>query len=378
MNIQPGQRASMRDITPNSATWDVGIRIDGLSTDIALFGLDAQGKLSDERYMIFFNQPHSPCGGIELRTPAGDQAGFVIRNFMLPPSIERLVLTAAIDGTGTMSNVSAGYVRILDGENESSRFSFAGSDFSTEKAVMLGEFYRKDGGWRFWATAQGFIGGLEALVKHFGGEVSAPPAPAPALAAPPVNLNKVTLKKNQSVSLEKKNDNFGEISVNLNWNQTGAMSAMDLDIGCLFELAGGRPGAVQALGKNFGDYHYAPWIELMGDDRSGTLREGETLRINGHHWPSIRRIMIFASIYDGAPNWAATDAQITIRAPGQDDIVVELDEYSRYHRVCAVASIDNVGGAVRITKHVTFHGDEEMLDHAYGFGLRWSAGSKET
>jgi len=37
-----------------------------------------------------------------------------------------------------------------------------------------------------------------------------------------------------------------------------------------------------------------------------------------------------------------------------------------------------VGGAVRITKHVTFHGDEEMLDHAYGFGLRWSAGSKET
>jgi len=376
MNIQPGQRAPMRDITPNSATWDVGIRIDGLSTDIALFGLDAQGKLADERYMIFFNQPHSPCGGIELRTPAGDQAGFVIRNFMLPPSIERLVLTAAVDGTGTMGNISAGHVRILDGELETSRLSFNGDHFASEKAVMLGEFYRKDGAWRFWATAQGFNGGLEALVKHFGGEVSAPPAPAPA--APPVNLNKVTLKKNQSVSLEKKSDNFGEISVNLNWNQTGAMSAMDLDIGCLFELAGGRPGAVQALGKNFGDYHYAPWIELMGDDRSGNISEGETLRINGHHWPSIRRIMIFASIYDGAPNWAATDAQITIRAPGQDDIVVELDEYSRYHRVCAVASIDNVGGAVRITKHVTFHGDEEMLDHAYGFGLRWSAGSKET
>jgi len=377
MNIQRGQRAAMRDITSNTATWDVGIRIDGLNTDIALFGLDAQGKLSDERYMIFFNQPNSPCGGIELRAPAGDQAGFVIRNFMLPPGIERLVLTASVDGVGTMGNVSSGYVRILDGENETSRFSFTGGDFATEKAVMLGEFYRKDGAWRFWATAQGFVGGLEALVKHFGGEVSAPPAPSPTPAASPVSLSKVTLKKNQSVSLEKKSDNFGEITVNLNWNQTGAMSAMDLDIGCLFELAGGRPGAVQALGKNFGDYFYAPWIELMGDDRSGNIREGETLRINGQHWPSIRRIMIFASIYDGAPNWASTDAQITIRAPGQDDIVVELDEYSRYHRVCAVASIDNIGGAVRITKHVTFHGDEEMLDHAYGFGLRWSAGSKD-
>jgi tellurite resistance protein TerA len=378
MQIQRGQRAAVRDITPNTATWDIGIHIEGLATDIALFGLDAQGKLSDERYMIFFNQPHSPCGGIELRPPAGDQAGFVIRNFMLPPGIERLVLTASVDGVGTMGNVSAGYVRILDGENETSRFSFTGGDFSTEKAVMLGEFYRKDGAWRFWATAQGFNGGLEALVKHFGGEVSAPQTAVPAPAAPPVSLNKVTLKKNQSVSLEKKSENFGEITVNLNWNQTGSMSAMDLDLGCLFELAGGRPGAVQALGKNFGDYFYAPWIELMGDDRSGQISEGETIRINGQHWPSIRRIMIFASIYDGAPNWASTDAQITIRAPGQDDIVVELDEYSRYHRVCAVASIDNIGGAVRITKHVTFHGDEEMLDHAYGFGLRWRAGSKET
>jgi tellurite resistance protein TerA len=387
MNIQRGQRAAMRDITPNTAAWNVGIRIEGLTTDIALFGLDAQGKLSDERYMIFYNQPTSPCGAIELRTPTDDQAGFVIHNFMLPSGIERLVLTAAIDGIGTMGNVSSGHVRILDGDNETSRFSFTGADFATEKAVMLGEFYRKDGAWRFWATAQGFIGGLEALVKHFGGAVvNAPtpsPAPAPpasprqASATPPVSLNKVTLKKNQSVSLEKKSDNFGEITVNLNWNQTGAMSAMDLDIGCLFELAGGRPGAIQALGKNFGDYFYAPWIELMGDDRSGNISEGETLRINGQHWPSIRRIMIFASIYDGAPNWSSTDAQITIRAPGQDDIVVELDEYSRYHRVCAVASIDNIGGAVRITKHVTFHGDEEMLDHAYGFGLRWTAGSKD-
>ena len=383
MQLQPGQRAAMRDITPNTATWNVGIRIDGLNTDIALFGLDAQGKLSDERYMIFYNQPTSPCGGIELRTPTGDQAGFVIRNFMLPPGIARLVLTASVDSIGTMGNVAAGHVRILDDENETSRLSFTGGNFSTEKAVMLGELYRKDGAWRFWATAQGFNGGLEALVKHFGGVVGEPepPKPPPApLASPiaPVSLNKVTLRKNHSVSLEKKGDSFGEILVNLNWNQKGNMASMDLDIGCLFELAGGRPGAVQALGRNFGDYFYAPWIELMGDDRSGQIHEGETLRINGQHWVSIRRVLVFASIYDGAPNWAATDAQITIRAPGQDDIMVELDEYSRHHRVCAVASIENVGGSVRITKHVTFHADEEMLDHAYGYGLRWTAGSKET
>ena len=34
---------------------------------------------------------------------------------------------------------------------------------------MLGELYRTNGGWRFMAVDQGFNGGLDALVRHFGG-----------------------------------------------------------------------------------------------------------------------------------------------------------------------------------------------------------------
>ena len=44
---------------------------------------------------------------------------------------------------------------------------------------MVGEFYRKNGEWRFCAVAQGFNGGLEALVKHFGGDVAPPPSAVP-------------------------------------------------------------------------------------------------------------------------------------------------------------------------------------------------------
>ena len=33
---------------------------------------------------------------------------------------------------------------------------------AAEQALMLGEFYRKDGGWRFMAVGQGFNGGLGA------------------------------------------------------------------------------------------------------------------------------------------------------------------------------------------------------------------------
>lgn len=79
---------------------------------------------------------------------------------------------------------------------------------------MLVEFYRKDGVWRLNSVLQGFNEGLDALVRHFGGEVAedAPvplPAPAPlghislekkvAAAAPQL----VSLAKKAQVSLEK-------------------------------------------------------------------------------------------------------------------------------------------------------------------------------
>src|SRR5439155_16159361 len=78
---------------------------------------------------------------------------------------------------------------------EVARYSFGGSEFSTERAVMLGDLYLKDV-WRFAAVGQGFDGGLDALLKNFGGEVAeeepAPQQPAvpaqsqaPAFAPPP-------------------------------------------------------------------------------------------------------------------------------------------------------------------------------------------------
>ncbi len=70
-------------------------------------------------------------------------------------------------------------------------------DFFTgsEQALMLGEFYRKDGDWRFMEVGQGFNGGLEALVRHFGGTVDKSPAPQvnAALATPSTKVSLVKL-----------------------------------------------------------------------------------------------------------------------------------------------------------------------------------------
>lgn len=189
--FQRGHKARISDLTAGTDLY-VGVQISapGLTFDISCFGLDADERLSDDRYFIFFNQPKSPEESIQLLgAQAGDTESFRVTLDRIPPGIRKLSFTATIDGAGQMSQVSPGYLRIVAGGEEVARYSFSGAEFSTERAVMLGDLYFKDV-WRFAAVGQGFDGGLEALLKNFGGEVleeeapAAPQQPQQAGAAP--------------------------------------------------------------------------------------------------------------------------------------------------------------------------------------------------
>ncbi|MEU2617392.1 TerD family protein [Streptomyces sp. NPDC007157] len=177
--FQRGHKARISDLTAGTDLY-VGVQIagPGLSFDISCFGLDADERLSDDRYFVFFNQPKSPEESIQLLgAQAGDTESFRVTLDRVPPRIQKLAFTATLDGAGQMSQVAPGYIRIVAGGEEVARYSFDGSEFSTERAVMLGDFYLKDV-WRFAAVGQGFDGGLEALLKNFGGEVTEEEAPA--------------------------------------------------------------------------------------------------------------------------------------------------------------------------------------------------------
>ncbi|MFF0205368.1 TerD family protein [Streptomyces sp. NPDC005017] len=182
--FQRGHKARISDLTAGTDLY-VGVQISGpgLTFDISCFGLDADERLSDDRYFVFFNQPKSPEESIQLLgAQAGDTESFRITLDRIPANIHKLAFTATIDGAGQMSQVAPGYLRIVAGGEEVARYAFNGSEFSTERAVMLGDFYLKDV-WRFAAVGQGFDGGLEALLKNFGGEVMEEETPAPQ--APP-------------------------------------------------------------------------------------------------------------------------------------------------------------------------------------------------
>ncbi|MCX4479229.1 TerD family protein [Streptomyces cellulosae] len=180
--FQRGHKARISDLTAGTDLY-VGVQIagPGLSFDISCFGLDADERLSDDRYFIFYNQPKSPEESIQLLgAQAGDTESFRVTLDRIPQQIKKLSFTATIDGAGQMSQIGPGYIRIVAGGEEVARYPFSGSEFTTERAVMLGDFYFKDV-WRFAAVGQGFDGGLEALLRNFGGEVAEdePAAPEP-------------------------------------------------------------------------------------------------------------------------------------------------------------------------------------------------------
>ncbi|MFJ3932336.1 MULTISPECIES: TerD family protein [unclassified Streptomyces] len=185
--FQRGHKAKLSDLTPGTDLY-VGVQIaaPGLTFDISCFGLDAEERLSDDRYFVFFNQPKTPEESVQLLgAQAGDTESFRVTLDRIPEHIHKLSFTATVDGAGQMSQIGPGYIRIVAGGEEVVRYAFTGSEFSTERAVMLGDFYRKDV-WRFAAVGQGFDGGLDALLKNFGGEIAEEePAPQPGSAAPP-------------------------------------------------------------------------------------------------------------------------------------------------------------------------------------------------
>ena len=382
-----------------SATLSVTVSytpVTGADLDVSAFLLNESGKVRGDNDMCFFGQQSVNNGAVKLVESAAGRSVFSVNLDAIDQAIEKVALTATIYENKARFDAFPQLSVTVSGGIEAP----IPTQGMQETALILGEFYRRQGVWKFRCVAQGFAGGLAPLAEHFGVDIAAPaaaptPPPAPAAPAPApaskINLSKITLDKQRpSISLEKKDGDFGEIKINLNWNRTnpnaggggffaslrGKSGGIDLDVGCLYEMENGRKGAVQALGNAFGDFRDEPFIQLMGDDRTGSVSDGEWLRINGKEWRKMRRVLIYAFIYEGAPNWQATDGVITLYIPGEPPIEVRLSEEGGTKGMCAIALLENVGGSVKVNRKVEFFKGHSDMDKAFGWGMRWAAGSK--
>jgi tellurite resistance protein TerA len=207
-----------------------------------------------------------------------------------------------------------------------------------------------------------------------------------------VSLSKITLTKSApTVSLSKHGgggDLGGEMRVNLNWTSRPSAGSflrrsapgddIDLDLGALYEFGNGRKGVVQALGNAFRSKNDGePIISLDGDDRTGESTGGENLRIDLSRLSEIRRILVFAYIYEGSPNWAGANGIVTLYPHGGAPIEVYLDEADPGARTCAIALLENTGSDISIRREVRYvHGTQSALDAAYDWGMKWTPGRK--
>ncbi|GAA2271645.1 TerD family protein [Streptomyces atrovirens] len=386
------------------------------------------GKVRSDDDFVFYNQPAHASGAVrhEGKRDAGGRVTdtLLVDLTRVEPGIETVILAASCDG-GTFGQVQDLYIEVKDAANGTVAARFDSTGATTETAFVLGEFYRRQGAWKFRAVGQGYSSGLEGLATDYGITVdeprhapaapAAPTAPVPPVAPPvtmpppvappppsapptPVRLTKVTLTKAApSVSLTKQGGTSGALHVNLNWEVRKQFSGwagklgrpvamhsdLDLDLCALYELTDGRKGVVQALGNAFGALHQPPFIHLDGDDRTGAVSSGENLTVNLDHKHLLRRVLVFVTIYEGARSFADLHATVTLRPQHGAPIDFSLDECTVPSTVCALALITNTGGGELVVQREARYlvpergvSPQRTVDHAYGWGMNWTPGRK--
>ncbi len=187
INLTKGQNINLTKEAPGLKKILAGLRWDPRTTDGEEWDLDAvvfllgeDDKLISDKHFIFFNEKVSPdqavVHGGDNTTGAGEGDDEQVRVDLtkLDAAVKKIAIGIAIyhaeergQNFGQVKNPMI-FVRNGDGEAEIAKFDLA-EDASTETAVIMGEFYLKDGDWKFKAIGQGFAGGLAPMVRHYGG-----------------------------------------------------------------------------------------------------------------------------------------------------------------------------------------------------------------
>ncbi|MEV5610390.1 TerD family protein [Streptomyces sp. NPDC052225] len=154
--------------------------------------LTADGKVRGDHDVVFDGAPAHVSGGVRL---AGGADGTVWLEATLPglaADVERVLVVGFTRG-GTVRETGVPSVEAYAQDGTSvARYEVETAELGAETALVLGELYRRAGGWKFRAVGQGYADGLDGLVGDHGvgalpaaGAAVAPPAPAPVSVPAP-------------------------------------------------------------------------------------------------------------------------------------------------------------------------------------------------
>ncbi|MFF2383976.1 TerD family protein [Streptomyces sp. NPDC058108] len=229
--------------------------------DVSGLLLTADGKVRSDDDFIFYNQPTGP--GVTYRSGGGTSPDAItVDTTAVPPGIEKIVVTASPDAAGQTFQGIEPTATLRNADDGAVLATFTPPQLGSETALVIVEVYLRNGAWKARAVGQGYANGLAGIATDFAVSVeepapSAPPAPplqapaAPVAAAPPmappapaappappappsgkINLDKgrVSLQKNQTVSLVKGGRPLlSQVKMGLGWEPAYRGKDIDLD-----------------------------------------------------------------------------------------------------------------------------------------------------
>mgnify|MGYP006780567005 FL=1 len=184
INLQKGQRIEIGlskvgvglGWDPNQST---GYDFD---LDASAFMLGENGKLPQDEFFVFYNNPLSPDKAVESsgddmtggNSDGGDDETLSVDLTKIDARIKEIIFTVTIhkaeERRQNFGQVRNSYIRIYNAvsNEEIARYDLD-EDFSVETAVEFGRLYKRNGEWKFEAVGQGYKGGLQFFVDKYVG-----------------------------------------------------------------------------------------------------------------------------------------------------------------------------------------------------------------
>ena len=181
--MKRGANVSLSREIPNlrglvvGVAWNAGaetVLADNMAMAAILCGTD--GRALSDQHFVFFNQLSSPDLSVQELTSAlgGDQEQVEIDLAAVPAAVDRIAFIAYVnEGPAhkrTLGQLKSCVVRVLnlDGNAELVRSENLAPGLREERALALGEVYRREHEWKFKVLGDGYARGIAAVAADYG------------------------------------------------------------------------------------------------------------------------------------------------------------------------------------------------------------------